>query len=282
MVAEAHSIQTACRVLDVAESTFYAHRKRVASNRSIRHAWLTDLIIGVHAASRGTYGARRVHAELTLGYGVTVGHNAVEMLMRRAELKGLPGSRRRRPRHDTPTATDLVDRHFARDAPNQLWVTDITEHPTREGKVYCAVVLDAHSRRVVGWSIDSNQTATLVTNALGMAIQNRTPPPGTIIHSDHGTQFTSWAFTRRAQESGLVASMGSIGDCFDNAVIESFWGRMQVELLNRRKWKTRIELANAIFDYLEIFHNRQRRHSALGMRTPIEYENLHHDQLTVA
>ena len=153
-----------------------------------------------------------------------------------------------------------------------MWVTDITEHPTREGKVYGAVVLDAHSRRVVGWSIDSNQTATLVTNALGMAIQNRTPSSETIIHSDHGTQFTSWAFTRRAQESGLVASMGSIGDCLDNAVIESFCGRMQVELLNRRKWKTRIELANAILDYLEIFHNRQRRHSALGDRTPIEYE----------
>jgi putative transposase len=279
MVAEAHSIKTACRVLDVAESTFYADRKRVASNRAIRRAWLTDLIVQVHSASRGTYGARRVHAELTLGYGVSVGHNAVEMLMRRAELKGLPGDSRRRPRHDTPTAMDLVDRRFERSGSDQLWVTDITEHPTREGKVFCAVVLDAHLRRVVGWSIDLNQTATLVTNALGMAIQNRSPSAGTIIHSDHGTQFTSWAFTRRAQESGLIASMGSIGECFDNAVIESFWGRTQVELLNRRKWKARIELANAIFEYLEIFHNRQRRHSSLGMRTPIEYENL--DRLTV-
>ncbi len=202
--------------------------------------------------------------------------------MRRAELKGLPGHRRRRPLHQTPTSSDLVERNFARAAPNELWVTDITEHPTREGKVYCAVVLDTFSRRVVGWSIDSAQTSTLVTNALGMAIQNRQPPAGTIIHSDHGTQFTSWAFTRRAQESGLVASMGSIGDCFDNSVIESFWGRMQTELLNRKKWRTRIELANAIFEYLEISHNRQRRHSALGMRTPIEYENLHLDGLTVA
>jgi transposase InsO family protein len=145
--------------------------------------------------------------------------------------------------------------------------------------VYCAVVLDTFSRRVVGWSIDSAQTSTLVT---GMAIQNRQPPPGTIIHSDHGTQFTSWAFTRRAQESGLVASMGSIGDCFDNSVIESFWGRMQTEMLNRKKWRTRIELANAMFEYLEIFHNRQRRHSSIGMLTPIDYENLHPDGLTVA
>jgi transposase InsO family protein len=154
-----------------------------------------------------------------------------------------------------------------------------TEHPTREGKVYCAVVLDVHSRRVVGWSIDSSQTAALATNALGMAISNRSSrPAGTVIHSDHGVQFTSWAFTRRARESGLVPSMGSIGDCYDNAVIESFWGRVQTELLDRRRWRTRIELANALFEYLEIFHNRRRRHSALGMLTPIEYEMLHRTQ----
>ena len=190
MVAEAHSIQTACRVLDVAESTFYDARTRVPSNRAIRHAWLTDMIVQVHTASRGTYGSRRVHAELTMGHGVGVGREAVALLMRRAELKGLPGHRRRRPPHQTPTSSDLVERNFARTAPNELWVTDITEHPTREGKVYCAVVLDTFSRRVVGWSIDSAQTSTLVTNALGMAIQNRQPPAGTIIHSDHGTQFT--------------------------------------------------------------------------------------------
>jgi putative transposase len=113
----------------------------------------------------------------------------------------------------------------------------------------------------------------VVTNALGMAIENRRPPAGTVIHSDHGVQFGSWAFTTRATESGLVPSMGSIGDCYDNAVIESFWSRMQVELLDRRRWRTRLELANAIFEYLEIFHNRQRRHSALGWLTPVEFEN---------
>lgn len=137
------------------------------------------------------------------------------------------------------------------------------------------MVLDVYSRRVVGWSIDASQTAGLVTNALGMAVQNRAPSPGTVIHSDHGTQYTSWAFTQRAKDSGLVPSMGSVGDCYDNAVIESFWGRMQTELLNRQRWKTRIELANAIFEYLEIFHNRQRRHSAIGMLTPIEYEKIY-------
>jgi transposase InsO family protein len=194
--------------------------------------------------------------------------------MRRAGIKGLPTHRYRRPLRETPTAGDLVNRQFDRDARDLLWITDITEHPTREGKVYCAVVLDSFSRRVVGWSIDASQTSALVTNALSMAISNRRPDT-TVIHSDHGVQFASWAFTERARASGLVPSMGTIGDCYDNGMMESFWGRMQTELLNRKKWKTRIELANAIFDYLEIFHNRQRRHSSLGMLTPNEYERLH-------
>ena len=161
---------------------------------------------------------------------------------------------------------------FIATKPMKLWVTDVTEHPTREGKVYCAVVLDAWSRRVIGWSIDGRPTTALVTNALGMAIEQRRPNRRTIIHSDQGTQFTSWAFTRRALDSGLLPSMGSVGDCFDNAVMESFWSRVQVELLDRKRWRTRVELANAIFDYLEIFHNRQRRHSSLGMLTPFEFE----------
>jgi putative transposase len=278
MTSEGSPAQTACRVLGVSESGFYGWKDRPPSTRAIRHVWLTDMIRQVHVASRGTYGANRVHAELTMGYGITVGHNAVAMLMQRAGLAGLPGNRRRR-RLIVPadTAADLVDRNFVRTEPDQLWVTDITEHRTREGKLYCAVVLDVFSRRVVGWSIDGSPTSSLVTSALGMAIGNRQPANGTVIHSDQGTQFTSWAFTYRARQSGLVPSMGSIGDCFDNAAIESFWARMQVELLNRQRWRTRIELANAIFEYLEVFHNRQRRHSALGMRTPIEYERIHHD-----
>jgi putative transposase len=274
MAAEGLPVEVCCRVLHVSVSGYYAWRDRPPSPRTLRHLWLTEQIRAVHVASRGTYGSRRVHAELRLGQGILVGYHAVEMLMRRAGVKGLPGSRRPRPRHETPTADDLVHRAFGRAEPNQLWVTDITEHPTREGKVYCAVVLDTFSRRVVGWSIDSTQASTLVTNALGMAISNRNPQQ-TVIHSDHGTQYTSWAFTRRLKESGLVASMGSIGDCYDNGLMESFWGRMQTELLNRRRWRTRIELANAIFEYLEIFHNRQRRHSALGMVSPVEYEKLH-------
>jgi putative transposase len=271
MAAEGCSIMLACRVLAVSESGLYARRHRPPSARSIRHAALTDLIGRIHLDSRGTYGARRVHAELTLGHGLTVGHGTVALLMQRAGVVGATGRPRFRRVPGMATASDLVERRFGRDDPDRLWVTDITEHPTREGKVYCAVVLDVWSRRVVGWSIDASPTAALVTNALGMAIDGRRPDR-TVIHSDQGTQFTSWAFTRRAIDSGLLPSMGAVGSCFDNAMIESFWSRMQVELLDRRTWRTRVELANAIFEYLEIFHNRQRRHSALGMLTPIEFE----------
>jgi transposase InsO family protein len=195
--------------------------------------------------------------------------------MHRAGLQGVTGRPKWKRIKPDNIATDKVERDFARSGPNQLWATDITEHPTREGKVYCCVVLDTYSRRVVGWSIDASPTAALVTNALGMAIDTRlgkTTTATTTIHSDQGVQFASWAFTDRAKASGLVPSMGSVGDCYDNAMIESFWSRMQVELLDRKRWKTRVELANAIFDYLEIWHNRQRRHSQLAMLTPIEFE----------
>jgi putative transposase len=188
MAAERLPVQKACRLLAVAESGYYEWRCRPPSARAVRHVWLTDQIRAVHTASRGTYGSKRIHAELTLGLGLQVGHGQVEMLMARAAIKGLPGNRRPRARHETPTASDLVERMFTREAPNRLWVTDITEHRTYEGKVYCAVVLDTFSRRVVGWSIDSSQTAALVTNALSMAIANRDPQSGGIIHSDHGVQ----------------------------------------------------------------------------------------------
>ena len=280
MAAEGLPVERACGVLGVSVSGYYSWIRRAPSARSIRHTWLTDVIREIHAGSRQTYGAKRVHAELVLGRDIPVCRQTVETLMRRAGLRGISGRPKHRKIADAPTAADLVDRDFVRVAPDRLWVTDITEHPTREGKVYCAVVLDAFSRRVVGWSIDSRPTASLVTNALGMAIDNRRPTPGeTVIHSDQGTQFTSWAFTQRAIDSGLLPSMGTVGDCFDNAMIESFWSRMQVELLDRQRWHTRLELANAIFDYLEIWHNRQRRHTALGMLTPIEFETQHQHKL---
>ena len=276
IAAEGLPVEVACRVLGVSVSGYYEWLNRAPSARALRHVWLTELIVRAHAESRGIYGVRRVHAELTLGLGISVGRQAVELLMRRAGLQGLSGRPRYRRVPNVATAEDRVQRQFARKGRDQLWVTDITEHPTREGKVYCAVVLDTFSRRVVGWSIDGHQTAALVTNALGMAIDQRKPAGGaTVIHSDQGTQFTSWTFTQRAVDSGLLPSMGTVGDCYDNAMAESFWSRMQVELLDRKRWKTRVELANAIFEYLEIFHNRRRRHSSLGMVSPIEYEIQH-------
>jgi putative transposase len=273
-VSEGLPIEVTCRVVGVSVTGFYMWRRRKPSARAVRHAMVAEVIRQVHDESRQTYGARRVHAELVLGREMTVARCTVELVMRRLGLAGLPGRPRYRKIPNTPTASDLVNRNFARTEPNRLWLTDITEHQTREGKVYCAVVLDTFSRRVVGWSIDSSQTANLVVNALGIAIENR-QAEGVVIHSDHGTQYTSWAFTRRAVDSGLVPSMGSIGDCYDNGQTESFWARMQVELLNRKRWNTRLELANAIFEYLEIFHNQQRRHSSIGMLTPIEYELRH-------
>ena len=282
MATEGLSVKLACRVLKVSESGYYVRRSRPPSVRSVRHTWLTDLIRQAHFTSRGTYGIRRVHAELTLGQGVVVGHQAVELLMRRAGIQGISGRPKFRRVPGVVTAADRVERQFHRDNPDELWVTDVTEHPTREGKVYCAVVLDAWSRRVIGWSIDGSPNTALVTNALGMAIDQRRPTNSTVIHSDQGTQFTSWAFTRRAVDSGLLPSMGSVGDCFDNAVMEAFWSRVQVELLDRKRWSTRVELANAMFEYLEVFHNRKRRHSSLGMLTPVEFEARRRNPTTAA
>jgi putative transposase len=272
MASEGLSVEVASGVLDVSSAGYCAWWARPLSPRAVRHAWLTDVIREVHTASYGTYGANRVHGELTLGRGIVVGHNAIAMLMRRAGIAGRNGSRGWRGAPGGATAEDLVDRQFLRARPNELWLTDITEHPTREGKVYCAVVLDAFSRRVVGWSIGHNPTAALTCNALGMAIEQRDATRGTVVHSDHGTRFTAWTFSDRARKSGLLPSMGTVGDCYDNAMMEAFWSRMQVELLDTRRWKTRVELANAIFEYLEVFHNRRRRHSSLGMLTPIEFE----------
>lgn len=248
-----------CRVLGVSSPGYYRYRNRPLSRTQMRRQWLTGLIREVHVASRGTYGSRRVHAELTLGMNIQVSERLVAVLMSLAGIYGLPGPARVKRLRGIVTADDLVNRKFHRLSPNELWVTDITEHPTREGKVFCCCVLDSFSRRIVGWSIDTVQDANLVVNALDMAIKNRRPEPGGIVHADHGTQFTSWAFTNKIRSSGMMPSFGSIGDGLDNAMMESFWSSMQIEMLNRKKWKTRIELANAMFDYIEIFYNRQRR-----------------------
>jgi putative transposase len=283
LTGQGFDVQTACLMLSVAPSGYYDWKVRPPSARTLRHAWLAGEIAQVHKDSGGTYGTLRVTAELRYGRGIHVGKEQVHLLMRRLGIYGLP--KRRLPRGarvGKPNSLDLVRRRFKADGPDRLWMTDITEHPTREGKIYCCAVIDAFSRMVVGWSIDSRQTGLLVTNALGMALNRRAPREGGIIHSDQGVQFASWVFSQKVTEAGLAPSVGAVGAPFDNAMVEAFWARMQVELLNRRRWKTRVELATAIHDYIEIWHNTRRRHSALQMLTPTEFENQHQQQQTAA
>lgn len=265
-------INTCGRVLGVSRQGYYRYKRRPTSATQLRREWLTGLINEVHIASRGTYGYRRVHAELTLGMGLTCSSRLISVLVTTAGIRGLPGPKRIARLRGVATADGLVNRKFHRLAANELWVTDITENPAKEGKVYCAAVLDAYSRRIVDWAIDSRQDATLVVNALDMAIRNRKPKPGGIVRADHGAQFTSWVFGDKIRSAGLLPSFGTVGDGYDNAMMESFWSSMQIELLNRHRWKTRVELSTAIFEYIEVFYNRQRRHCALGYVSPIQYE----------
>jgi len=269
-------------VLNVSRSGYYEWLTRLDSPRAQENTLLLKHIEKVHSESRGTYGAPRVHAELVLGLGLPVNLKRVARLMRQAGIQGLY----RRRRHgctvrdpDAQPSTDLVNRQFTVDAPNVLWITDITEHPTREGKLYCAAVMDAFSRLIIGWSIADHMRTELVTDALGMAIVRRrsgndSPNKSTILHSDHGSQFTSWAFGQRLRAAGLLASMGAVGDCYDNAMMESFWGTMQLELLDSKTWNTREDLASAVFEWIECWYNPKRRHSGIGMRSPITFETL--------
>jgi len=198
----------------------------------------------------------RIRAALEIEQGIIVNKKLVWKIMRQLGLRGLPGPKKRswNPAN-AATEEDLVERNFRASAPNELWLTDITEHPTREGKVYCCVVLDLFSRRVVGWAIDRRCESTLVNDALSMAGETRTTSDATVIHSDHGSQYTSWAFSENVRRLGLMGSMGTVGDCYDNAPMESFWGSMQIELLNRQSWKTVVELSSAMADYIETFYN---------------------------
>lgn len=242
-------------------STYRHQKTRHPSNGEVRRILLTDAITEIHVASRATYGVRRMRAALFHERGLTVNRKLIRRIMGEQGLHGLP-TRKKGRRNLTFMATteDLVQRNFVAPAPNSLWLTDITEHKTREGTLYCCVVLDQYSRRVVGWAIDRRNEATLVNDALVMAARSRTTSPRTILHSDHGSQFTSWTFTQSLKHHQIVGSMGTVGDCYDNAPMESFWGSMQVELLNRKKWLTYVELATAMADYIENFYNPLRRH----------------------
>jgi putative transposase len=268
-------VAVACRVLRVSKAGYYEWRERPPSPRTVADQALTAQISAIHAASRGTYGAPRVHAELRLGCGVRCSRKRVARLMRSANLCGIYRRRWRRcvqpPVHD-----DLVQRRFVADAPDRLWLTDITEHPTREGKVYLAAVLDVYARRVVGWSIADHLRAELVVDALEMARWRRRPAPGqTVLHSDRGAQYTSWAFGHRLRAAGLLGSMGRVGSAYDNAMMESFFSTLQRELLDRRAWATRKELASAIFEWIEAWYNPRRRHTAIGYLSPVAYERLY-------
>lgn len=278
------------RVMKVSVSGFYEWKQRRANpcRRHIEDQALTETICEVWRQSRGTYGSPRVWDELRLGQGISVSRKRVERLMRQA---GIEGIYRRRHRHGTTRrdahaipSDDLVKRQFHPDGPDRLWVADITEHPTREGKVYVAVVIDAWSRRVIGWSIADHLRTELVVDALDMACWRRKPAPdsGLIHHADHGTQYTSWAFGQRLRQAGLLGSMGSVGDALDNAMAESFFATLQLELLDRTTWQTRKELAQAIFEYIEAFYNPERRHTSIQSLSPIEYETRYQAVASVA
>lgn len=283
LTAEGVPAAVACRVLHVSESGYHAAKSRPPSRRETADKALTATLHEIHHDSRGTYGVRRVHAELRLGRHLTIGHGRVERLMRQA---GLQGVHHRRWRHcggnRLPAVfQDHVQRQFVADRPDKLWVTDITQHRTGEGWVYCAAVIDVFSRRCVGWSIADHLRTELVIDAVDMA-RIRRRPEGTVLHSDRGTQFTSWLFGTRMREAGLMGSMGKVASAYDNALMESFWGSMQIELLDRRAWSTRRELATAMFEWIEGFYNRRRRHSALGYLSPDEFETLHKSAASAA
>jgi putative transposase len=274
-------VEQCCRVMKVSRSAFFAWRQLQSSPspRMLADAELGELIVKIHEQSRGTYGAPRVTAELRLGLGHRVNHKRVARLMRDRGLQGV--SRRRHPvgctrrRVSDAQSDDLVHRQFCPERPDRLWVQDVTQHPTGEGWVYLAVVIDAWSRRVVGWSIADHLRAELVVDALEMACLRRRPTDGAVAHSDHGCQYTSWVFGQRLRRAGLLGSMGTIGDALDNAVAESFFASLQCELLDRHHWATRAELARAMFEWIEAFYNPTRRHSTLGYLSPIDYEAAH-------
>ena len=271
-------VATCCRVLGISSAGFYEWRarQRDPAARTVEDLELTATIREIHRQSRGTYGSPRVHAELRLGLGIRVGRKRVERLMAAAGIEGVTRRRRRgctRRDLDATPSDDLVVRQFRPTEPDRLWVADITEHPTDDGKVYAAVVIDAYSRLVVGWSIADHLRAELVVDALDMARWRRRPSPGaTIHHSDHGTQYTSWAFGQRLRQAGLLGSMGTVGDALDNAVAESFFATLQTELLDRHHWTSRRQLARAIFEWIEAFYNPVRRHSTVGMLSPADHD----------
>ncbi len=272
-----HSIAIMCRVLEVSRSGYHAWVRRPPSPRALEDARLTARIRVLHKQRREVYGSPRIWSDLVLDDGERIGRKRVERLMRRAGLSGLITKKWRATTIRVPgvrVAEDLLDRNFAAGAPNRCWVADITYLRTWEGWLYLVAVQDLYSRRIVGWAMADHLRAELVTDALQMALAHRQPERGLIWHSDQGSQFVSLAFGQQARAAGIAQSMGSKGDCFDNAVAESFFATLKKELINRRSWPSKAELRTEVFDYVEVFYNRERRHSTLGQRSPADYETL--------
>lgn len=279
-----YPVSVMCRVLGVSRSSYYAWLGRPVSARARHDASLTETIRSIHANSYRTYGSPRVHAELRDDHDVRVGRKRVARLMRQAGLQGV--SRRRRykttvrgrARHEIP---DLVDRSFGAAKPDELWVADITYIPTRSGFLFLAVVMDACTRRVVGWAMASHLRTELVLDALDMALARRKPSDGVVHHSDQGCQYTSMAFGRRCGEAGVRPSVGSVGDCYDNAMCESFFATLECELLERHAFTTHSEAKLAVFSFIEGWYNTRRRHSSIGYLSPAVFERRHQEAAAV-
>jgi putative transposase len=279
-----YPISILCKVLKVSRSGYYDWKSRPPSKRSQQEATLTNKIREIHQRSRKTYGSPRVHAELK-ALGISCSRKRVARLMQKAGLKGcLRGPKKRTTRRDGSAmpAPDLVRRDFACQAPNRLWVADITYIKTQEGFLYLSFVLDAYSRKLVGWSMASHLRTELVADALEMALCRRKPKAGLIHHSDQGAQYTSLSFGKRLKEAGIVPSMGRVGSAYDNALAESFIATLKSELVYSQLWPTRASAQLAIFEYLECFYNRYRLHSALGYESPVDYEESTMKESTAA
>ena len=269
-------VATMCRVLGVSPSGYYAWRSRSRRERLRQDAALVERICRMHERSRGTYGSPRLLVDLK-AEGIQVGRKRVARLMRAAGVQGV--SRRKgwkttvRDQSARP-APDLVERSFTATGPDRLWVADITYIPTWSGFLFLAVVVDVWSRRVVGWAMETHLRTELVLEALNMAVSQR-QPRAVVHHSDQGCQYTSKEFGKRCREAGVRPSMGSVGDCFDNAMCESFFATLECELLDRRPFPTQGEARLAVFDFIEGWYNSQRRHSGLGYLSPRAYERAH-------
>lgn len=273
------AVSVCCRVMKVSTSGYYQRLGTPVTDWELDEAHAANTTFDIWTMSRRSYGSPRVRHELRLGMGRRCSKTQAERWMRACGAVGIhyPSRRARNGctrRDGTDPNPDLVNRRFDPDGPDRLWVMDVTEHRTDEGKVYLAAVIDAWSRRVVGWSIADHIRAELVADALQMATWRRRPAAGeTIAHSDHGSVYTSWLFGNRLRAAGILGSMGSIGDAYDNSVAEAFFSSLQRELLDQRKtWNTRDQLAGAIFEWIECWYNPTRPHSYNDGLSPIDYE----------